>query len=193
MTAKPRLDEDPDRREAAHAGWRRVAFGALAILRRLVDAILVCLLAAMIFLILFQILGRYVFNYSISWSEEAAIFVQIWLVMLGAGLAMRNRNHIGIDLVVARLPGSLQWILKSASFLLAAWFLLVLVVGSFGLIGLGMIIKSTALQLPMAIPYAALPIGMSYLLLEFALATLPELAPGRAKAGAERPAPTMGE
>lgn len=187
MTAHARLDHDPSRRGRALRGVLKVARLALRVVRTLVDAVLVALLAAMIGLIMFQILGRYVFNYSISWSEEAAIFVQVWIVMLGAGLAMRNRNHIGIDLVVSRLPPLARFLLKSTSFLLSAWFLLVLVVGSFGLISLGMIIKSTALQLPMAIPYAALPIGMSYLLLEFALATLPELSPRGAARAADPP------
>jgi len=193
MTAHSHLENDPGPQVGFRSGMLRAARLALRILRTLVDAVLVALLAAMIGLIMFQILGRYVFNYSISWSEEAAIFVQIWIVMLGAGLAMRNRHHIGIDLVVSRLPPLFRSLLKSTSFLLSVWFLLVLVVGSFGLISLGLIIKSTALQLPMAIPYAALPIGMSYLLLEFALATLPDLAPRGAERAAERAAQTAGD
>lgn len=193
MKAHSRLDDDPSGRARVLDRLARAARLALSLVRKLVDVVLVCLLAAMIGLILFQILGRYVFNYSISWSEEAAIFVQVWIVMLGAGLAMRNRNHIGIDLVVARLPRTLRLVLKSTSFLLSAWFLIVLVAGSFGLISLGMIIKSTALQIPMAIPYAALPIGMTYLLLEFALATLPELDFRGARRDPKGAAPSVGE
>lgn len=193
MTAHTRLEHDQSDKSRALRRIKWAAQLALRVVRTLVDVVLVALLTTMIGLIMFQIFGRYVFNYSISWSEEAAIFVQIWIVMLGAGLAMRNRNHIGIDLVVSRLPAVARVLLKSASFLLSVWFLLVLVVGSFGLISLGMIIKSTALQLPMAVPYAALPIGMSYLLLEFALATFPELAPrGKPRAGAPSP-PTAGD
>ena len=193
MTARSRLDDDRSGRSRALHRVTETARLVLRFVRMVVDVVLVALLTAMIGLIMFQILGRYVFNYSISWSEEAAIFVQIWIVMLGAGLAMRNRHHIGIDLVVSRLPPLLRSLLKSTSFLLSVWFLLVLVVGSFGLISLGLIIKSTALQLPMAIPYAALPIGMSYLLLEFALATLPELAPRGAKRAADGAPPTAGD
>lgn len=193
MAAHIRLDQEHSEKSRALRRVQWAAQLALRVVRTLVDVVLVALLTTMIGLIMFQILGRYVFNYSISWSEEAAIFVQIWIVMLGAGLAMRNRNHIGIDLVVSRLPAVARVLLKSASFLLSVWFLLVLIVGSFGLISLGMIIKSTALQLPMAVPYAALPIGMSYLLLEFALATFPELAPrGKPRAGAPSP-PTAGD
>ncbi|MNL51276.1 hypothetical protein D3C87_1743640 [compost metagenome] len=35
--------------------------------------------------------------------------------------------------------------------------------------------KSAALQLPLAVPYAALPVGMAYFLLELTLVTVPEI------------------
>ncbi|TKT74416.1 TRAP transporter small permease [Aquamicrobium sp. LC103] len=148
---------------------------ALRLLRRVVDAVAITLLCAMVFLILAQVLGRYALNYSISWSEESATFAQIWLVMLGAGIAMRNRHHVAIDVIVARCPIFVQRIVKGAGFILAAWFLVVVIIGSFSLLALGFIVRSPALQLPLALPYFALPTGMAYFLLEFALATLPEI------------------
>lgn len=171
-------------RLAAYAGM------ALTGLRRLVDALAIGLLAAMIVLIALQILGRYVFNYSISWTEETAIFAQIWLVMLGAGIAMRHRNHVGVDVLITHCPPLLQRIAKAGSFLLGAWLLLVIIVGSFSLIAIGMVVKSAALQIPLAIPFSALPVGMSYFLLEFAIATWPEV---RHPSSATAPATHDGE
>lgn len=162
-------------------GVARMLHVALAVLRRIVDAVLVVLLCLMVGLIMYQVLGRYVFNYSISWSEEAANFALVWMTLLGAGLAMRNRTHVGIDILIRRMPRLVQQVAKSASFLLGAWFLVVVIISSFGMISLGFIIKSTALQIPLAYPYFALPIGMGYFLLEFAIATIPEIRdPGRA-------------
>lgn len=152
-----------------------VAGAAWSGLRRIVDAVAVMLLVAMIALIAFQILGRYVFNYSIAWSEEAAIFVQVWLVMLGAGIAMRNGNHVGVDVIIDRCARPVQRVAKAASFLLGAWLLMVIIVGSFSLISIGMVVKSAALQVPLAFSYAALPTGMAYFLVEFAVATWPDL------------------
>ena len=144
-------------------------------LRRIVDVGSILLLLAMTGLILFQILGRYVFNYSISWSEEAAIFAQVWLVMLGSGIAMRNRNHVGVDVLIAMCPTAVQRVAKAVSFLLGVWLLIVIIVGSFSLIAIGLVVKSAAMQIPLAVPYIALPVGLSYFLLEFGLATLPEI------------------
>jgi TRAP-type C4-dicarboxylate transport system permease small subunit len=166
---------DASRRDVELAKLRSVATFALSALRRIVDLVAMTLLFVMVFLILAQILGRYVFNYSISWTEEIATFAQIWLVMLGAGIAMRNRQHVGIDFLVTRCSFAVQRIVKGIGFLLGSWFLLVVISGSFGLLAIGLLVKSPALQIPLAIPYSALLVGMSYFLLEFAIATLPEI------------------
>jgi len=151
----------------------RISSNLLSILRRLVEVVAIALLSCMILLILTQILGRYVFNFSIAWSEELAVFAQIWLVMLGAGIAMRRGQHVGIDILIAGRSQLVQRIAKSAALLLVVWFFFVVITGSFSLLAIGMIIKSPALQMPMAIPYFSLSFGMSYFLLEFAIATLP--------------------
>jgi TRAP-type C4-dicarboxylate transport system permease small subunit len=169
------------------SGVLRAGSIVLAAVRSIVNWVCIALISAMVFLILFQILGRYVFNYSISWSEEAAIFTQIWLVMLGAGVAMRNRHHAGVDMVIARCPPVVRALVKSASALLVVWFLLVVMVSSSTMIAFGMIVSSTALGLPMAIPYASLPIGLGYFLLEFAIATVPEILDPSAPPPASEP------
>lgn len=148
---------------------------ALAILRRTVDILTAALFIYMAFAILIQILGRYVFNYSIAGTEETATFAQIWLVMLGAGIAMRNHQHVGVDVLIARCPVLVQKVVTGASFLLGLWFLAVVISGSFGLLAIGMMVKSAALRLPLVIPYAAVPVGMAYFTLEFIIATLPGL------------------
>ena len=148
---------------------------ALTLLRRIVDGVAICLFIYMAFAILVQILGRYVFNYSIAGTEETATFAQIWLVMLGAGIAMRHRQHVGVDVLIVRCPQWLQKLVGGLSFLLGLWFLVVVINGSFGLIAIGLMVKSAALRLPLVIPYAAIPVGMTYFALEFTIATLPDL------------------
>ena len=160
---------------------------SLQLVRKCVEVLAIVLLAVMAVLILFQILGRYVFNYSIAWSEEAALFTMVWMVMLGAGIAMRHRNHVGVGVLIARCPPVVQRLTKAASFLLGVWLLVVIIIGSFSLIAIGMIVQSAAMQIPLAIPYLALPIGLAYFLIEFAVATIPEIRdPKAADTGAAR-------
>ncbi|MEI4487360.1 TRAP transporter small permease [Frigidibacter sp. MR17.14] len=145
----------------------------LTALRRLVDAVALLLLAYMACAILAQIVGRYFFNYSIAWSEETATFAQIWLTLLGAGIAMRHNQHVGVDVLVRKLPRPVQQACGFAGLALGAWFLATVVVGSLSMLAIGFMIKSPALRMPMAVPYMALPVGFGYFLLEFVIATIP--------------------
>ncbi|WP_146591144.1 TRAP transporter small permease [Puniceibacterium confluentis] len=148
-------------------------------LRRLVDGVALLLLGYMALAILAQITGRYVFNYSIAWSEETATFAQVWLTLLGAGIAMRSNQHVGVDFLIRKAPPPVQRLCSAASFALGAWFLSVVVIGSLSLVAIGFMVKSPALRIPMAVPYMALPVGFGYFLLEFALSGLPRiLRPG---------------
>jgi TRAP-type transport system small permease protein len=147
----------------------------LWIVRRLVDGVALLLLTYMGCAIMAQIIGRYVFNYSIAWSEETATFAQVWLTLLGAGIAMRLNQHVGVDLLIRQAPLPVQRLCNTVAFLLGVWFLGVVVVGSLSMLAIGFIVKSPALQIPMAVPYMALPVGFGYFLLEFAVTSLPRI------------------
>lgn len=160
----------------------------LTALRRLVDGVALLLLAYMACAIAAQIIGRYFFNYSIAWSEETATFAQVWLTLLGAGIAMRYNQHVGVDVLIRKAPLPVQRLCNGASLLLGLWFLGVVVVGALSMLAIGFVVKSPALRIPMAVPYMALPVGFGYFLIEFAVTTLPKvLHPNRstADAGAE--------
>lgn len=147
----------------------------LTFIRRTVDLVAGLLFIYMLIAIMAQILGRYIFGYSIAGTEETAIFAQVWLVLLGAGVAMRNRQHVGVDVLIRRAPEVVQKVTRLASFALGLWFLLVVFVGSFSLLAIGMMVQSAALRWPMAVPYTALPVGISYFILEFSIASLPDI------------------
>jgi len=55
--------------------------------------IIVALLVLMVFS---GVLARYVFNYSLAWSDEAAGLCFVWLTLLGSVAALRRRTHMTI-------------------------------------------------------------------------------------------------
>ncbi|RAI57391.1 TRAP transporter small permease [Roseicella frigidaeris] len=148
----------------------RLARNALTLLRRAVDGILLLLLAAMILLVLAQVVCRYGFNRSIPGGDEAATFAQIWMVLLGAGYAMRQRLHVAIELVIERLPAGLARLLLVPVTGLCLWFLWVVFQGGLLLMQVGAWQTSPGLQIPMDMPYAMLPVGAAYFALEVVLA-----------------------
>ncbi|BDG71146.1 TRAP transporter small permease [Roseomonas fluvialis] len=142
----------------------------LALLRRGVEIILILLLAAMFGSVLAQIAGRYAFNFSIAWATEFASYAQIWMVLLGAGYAMRTRLHVSIDTLVAALPPLLGRLVMVPILGLCLWFLWVVWEGGWLLLEIGQIQTSAGLGVPMTVPYAALPASAAYLALETLIA-----------------------
>jgi TRAP-type C4-dicarboxylate transport system permease small subunit len=49
------------------------------------------------------VLGRYVFDIGVAWSDELARMLFVWTVFLGFAVAVRHRGNIGVELLVDRL------------------------------------------------------------------------------------------
>ena len=68
-----------------------------------VSALLALGLAAMVAMVFGNVVLRYAFNSGITVSEELSRWLFVWLTFLGAVLAVRERAHLGSDVVVSRL------------------------------------------------------------------------------------------
>ena len=111
--------------------------------------------------IFIQVIARYVFKNSLSWSEELARYIFVWQIWLGAAYAAKIDKHINITVVREKLPQKVQVILEFLVYVLWIAFTVFMVVEGRELIAF--IIKTKqkapALRIPMAIPYASVPIG----------------------------------
>jgi TRAP-type C4-dicarboxylate transport system permease small subunit len=71
---------------------------------RVLELAIALLLAAMVVLVFGNVVARYGFNSGITLSEELSRWMFIWLTFLGAVIALKERGHLGMDMVVAKLP-----------------------------------------------------------------------------------------
>ena len=55
-------------------------------------------------LVVINVFTRYIFNYIIPWSEEVATSCFVYTVFVGSAWCLRTRQHVGVDLLVNRLP-----------------------------------------------------------------------------------------
>lgn len=58
-------------------------------------------LAGVVFL---QFFTRYVLNDSMSWTEEIARYLLIWVTFVGGAIAIRRGTHIGVEVMLHFLP-----------------------------------------------------------------------------------------
>jgi TRAP-type C4-dicarboxylate transport system permease small subunit len=125
------------------------------------ENLLFCALAFSVFLIFFQVVMRYVFGRSLSWSEEMARYLFIWYTWIGTSLAVRKRRHIRIEILADFLKAKAK--LRLELFVLLVWALFSAFLAFKGVqIGkflFGSNQTSPALEIPMVFAYAAVPVG----------------------------------
>lgn len=120
------------------------------------------LLGVMVVVIFLQIIARYIFGDSFSWSEELARYCAIWLIYITLGAVVLKAQHVTVDAIVSRLPESVKRPWEQGIQVVILALNIVLIV--FGTILVARVAElgalSPALQLPMWVVYAAVPVGL---------------------------------
>lgn len=69
-------------------------------------------MGGLLFVLFLQVFTRYALNDPLSWTEEAARYIYVYIVFLGASAAISDRSHVGIDYFAKALPIRAQWIVS---------------------------------------------------------------------------------
>ncbi|GAA0558367.1 TRAP transporter small permease [Rheinheimera aquimaris] len=123
---------------------------------------LASLMAAIVLVVSWQVISRFVLNAPSSITEELSRTLLIWIGMVGAAFAYRTGVHLGLDIVTQKFPKAVQRKLAmvlTASVVLFA--IAVMVVGGGNLVALTYELNqmSAALDIKMAYIYIAVPLS----------------------------------
>ena len=134
------------------------AIRALLALTRSLSAILLALSVAVNFA---NIIGRYFFNYSITWAEEVMLFLMVGCVFTGCCAVAWEGRQIRMDVFVGLMPERVR-----NFFALLAELLLLVAAGLVAAFSWPVIQqlyefdeRSAAANFPLVIPQAMIPIG----------------------------------
>lgn len=75
---------------------------------KMLSILMVICLALMVIMVFGNVVLRYGFNSGITESEELSRWLFVWVIFMGAIVAVRERAHMGTDLLIAMLPKPLQ-------------------------------------------------------------------------------------
>jgi TRAP-type C4-dicarboxylate transport system permease small subunit len=81
-----------------------------------------------------NVVARYAFNTGFAWVEELSRLCFVWMVFLGAYVALRRGAHLAIHALVDRLPRVARLVAITVGQLVMAAFLVVLVEGAASLV-----------------------------------------------------------
>lgn len=134
--------------------------------QRLEEIFLVVLMVAAVIIVAMQVVTRYVLKIPLPWSEEIARYMFLWLTWVGAAFATKERKHVTIDVVYSKLPQLGQRVCTVISTVVWIVFLVMMAYLSFKLTASvasgGQIAVGSGI--PMWIPYASIPTGMTLML-----------------------------
>jgi TRAP-type transport system small permease protein len=70
---------------------------------KLLEYAMALFLALMVIMVFGNVVLRYGFNSGIAISEELSRWLFVWMTFMGAVVALRERGHLGTDMLIARL------------------------------------------------------------------------------------------
>ena len=109
-----------------------------------------------------NIIGRYFFSVSISWAEEAMLFLMIGCVFLGAPPVGWLGRHIRMDVAVSILPAGARKILELFADLVTIATCVMLAIFAWPMLAMFAELdqRSETANIPLVIPEAVVPLGL---------------------------------
>nr|WP_312578996.1 TRAP transporter small permease [Sedimentibacter sp.] len=122
---------------------------------------LVLSLVITVVVIFIQVVARYVFNSSLTWSEEFSRYLFIWQTWLGASVAFKENKHIQIEILEAKLNNKGKIILNIIADIITLGFSIFLVINGSNLVAqlIARGTRSAGIGVPLAFIYASLPVS----------------------------------
>jgi TRAP-type C4-dicarboxylate transport system permease small subunit len=135
----------------------KIIRGVFFVIEKFLEYLSMGMLVAMVIIICYQVIMRYVFNRSPSWSEEIAIRLMIWFGILSIPIGVKLHLHIGIEYIYNQFPKRMQWIVSRFIFLLITGFGFVMIFEGIPLAKAMMRSTLPATKLPTAVEYIVFP------------------------------------
>ena len=158
------------------------------VLDRSLQLLVMVVVAVLVLDVLWQVFTRFILNDPSTWTEELAVFMLIWVSLLGAAVALGRGAHLGIDYFVGKLPARTRIATEVfVFFCVSAFSLCVMMIGGADLVVSTLQLEqiSPALGVPMGYVYLAIPISGFFLTLYAVIGLVERVR----ELGTGRPAP----
>jgi TRAP-type C4-dicarboxylate transport system permease small subunit len=124
---------------------------------------LVFALAVMVAVIFTQVVMRFVFNNSLSWSEEFARYLFVWFSWMGVSAGVKDNDHLKVDILAAALEK--RGLIKPKEILnlivYSIWLITTVIVAYYGVqivqMQMRLNVVTPAMRLPVWIGYLSVP------------------------------------
>ena len=143
-----------------------------------VERVCIVLMVVLVADVFLGVWSRYVMRATFQWYDEVARLCFVWMIFLGAAVAVRRGGHFRLHLLIDRFGASARRRADLLVTLIVIAFAAVLVAGGIAIASLARRQVTDSLELSMLWFYSALPVGGT-LMIVFALPQLWALIRGR--------------
>ncbi len=159
---------------------RRIRLGrldrGLAAVTEIPAAILV---AVEIMVLLAGVVARYGFNRPLTWSDELASILFLWLAMLGAVIALRRGEHMRLSFVSARAPLAWRGWIETLAAMVVGLFVIEIIMPARDYLAFQWMITTPALEIHDSFRVAAIGVGAALMLVIAAVRLVERSSPGQ--------------
>ena len=125
----------------------------------IVDWAVGLIVAGLVAMVFSGILARYLFNYSLAWSDELAGLFFVWLTLLGSVAALRRRTHMAMGFFPRWFGPAGQRRVGVYVLVSVLFFLFFMISAGLTLTAATMGDKSAVLRMPVGLSYLSLPVS----------------------------------
>ena len=132
---------------------------------KLVSRVLIALLCTFVSIVIVQVVARYIFKSPLTWTEQTARYMFIWMIMLGIPVTFRKNMNAAFDLVTSRMDKKIVDFINIFNTLLITFF-----AGYYFFSSMHLVFRSTktiaqGINIPINYVYIAQPICAGLLIL----------------------------
>lgn len=69
-------------------------------------------LVLLVLAVLYQVVGRYIFNDTPTWAESGAVLLVLYVTMLGMAVGVRDAGHIGLESLLVLAPEKVRHVME---------------------------------------------------------------------------------
>jgi tripartite ATP-independent transporter DctM subunit len=147
------------------SGARSLGATLDTLVRHLTEVPAAALVVAEMVLLLVNVICRYALHKPLTWGDELASLLFIWLSMLGAAIALRRGEHLRLTTVLSRMPPRRQQFFDVLGKSVVLAFLLMLVKPAWEYAHEEWVITMLALEIPHSFRVASMGAGVVLMIL----------------------------
>ncbi|WP_304509349.1 TRAP transporter small permease [Anaerotignum sp.] len=131
------------------------------------ESLIIVMMAYMAIMNFLNVVFRYCFSSSFSFTEELTVTVFVWVTMLGVAAGFKRYAHLGMSFVVDLFHGKVRALFALFGAICSLIFMVVVLIYGIEMVQgqIGMGATTPVMQMPQAVQGLSMPVGAAFVII----------------------------